>query len=50
MRILFARLVDKYLTGSPVLTQWIVPTGEEEKLKINAEYHFEMFGTQAEGK
>jgi len=28
------------------LTQWIVPTGGEEKLKINAKYQFEIFGTQ----
>lgn len=40
MQILFAKLVDKCLTDSPVLTQWIVPTGGEEKVNINAKYEF----------
>lgn len=35
MQILFAKLVDKYLIGSPVLTQWIVPIWEE-KVNISA--------------
>lgn len=40
MQILFAKLVDKCLTDSPVLTQWIVPTGGEEKVNIKAKYEF----------
>lgn len=38
MQILFSKLVDKYLIDSPVLTQWIVPTGGEEKVNIDAKY------------
>lgn len=34
MQILFAKLVDKYLTDSPVLTQWIVPTGGQKRLTL----------------